>query len=294
MSKVSLSIAGQREQLLELGLLDSNGSLEHALYDHGYFRLSGYFRYFQIDPKKGRNGFAHGADFSEIYEIYKMDAKLRNLLLEGLAEVEVALRSVLTTVLCQPGKPGNEYLVESTYEHRFNKKGDDLRAILLSDIDKDIKRSKEPHVVHYRQGPTDVPLWVATEALSFGAVSRIHSLLASKNRADAIAGRFKYDGGITRNFASNMRATVVFRNLCAHHGRLWNRQFTEVAPTAFSGLHEQGLVAYNYTETAWGFIAVLNHMVAAVRGDNTFKQKIDSLVPRSGAYWDGLVSPNAT
>ncbi|WP_170169567.1 Abi family protein [Plantibacter flavus] len=116
------------------GLVDEAGHLPRARMTHGYFRLSGYWRYFQIDPSAGRNAFLHGTEFLEVLDIYRLDAELRNLLLEGISEVEVALRASLIANLCTPGGLGTEYLQETTYSDRVDASGRSHRAKLLSDI----------------------------------------------------------------------------------------------------------------------------------------------------------------
>lgn len=118
MSKPSISIAEQVAKLTTHGLLDSDNELSSALVDHGYFRLSGYWRYYQINPAEERNTFEHGSDFRNVYDVYKADADLRNLLLEGLAELEIALRAMLTAKLCVLGGKGVEYLSEDVYVGR--------------------------------------------------------------------------------------------------------------------------------------------------------------------------------
>lgn len=293
-SKPSISIVEQIAQLTTRGLLDSDNELSRALVDHGYFRLSGYWRYFQIDPRAGRNAFEHGSDFRDVYDVYSADADLRNLLLEGLAELEIALRAMLTAKLCARGGEGAEYLREDIYVDWQAESGEELRIRLLVDIKSDIGRSKEKHVRHYRtKDPASVPLWVAMEALSFGTISRIYGLLKDDGARDAIAARFGYDGRLSSaQFATNLRAIAVFRNVCAHHGRIWNRQIRQDVPRIFKGLIAQGMSEQDYRNNSWGVVAVLNHMVRHVRRDNSFQQMLDKQVPRSGTYWTGLVAPS--
>jgi abortive infection bacteriophage resistance protein len=290
-SKPSLSIPDQIAQLSARGLADSGSTLSRALIDHGYFRLSGYWRYFQVDPRAGKNSFETGADFVDVYEIYRTDADLRNLLLEGMAEVEIALRAILVAKLCAPGGDGLEYLEESSFEERFDDTGASLRSRLLDDIRTDLARSKERHVVHYRSKDQDaVPFWVATEALSFGILSRMYGLLADDAIRDSIASRFGY---LTApHFATNIRAVAAFRNVCAHHSRIWNRHVRQDVPRIFSRLVDARLVRSDYQNTPWGIIAVLADMVGAVRRNDSFMSDVQNCVPMVDAYWAGLSRPS--
>lgn len=261
---------------------------------HGYYRLSGYWRYFQIDPVGGQNAFEHGTDFQDVLDIYVNDAQLRNLLLEGLAEVEIALRTMLVAKLCVPEGDGTEYLSPATYSKAVNSDGRPHSSALLEDINSDLMRSKERHVLHYVRTDTHtVPLWVAVEALSFGSISRMYGLLADEAVQAVIASRFGYRNGLTaKQFQTNIRAVAVFRNVCAHHGRIWNREIRQDVPRIFRALVKPRMDEQHYRNTAWGVISVLTHMVNEVRGDSSFSQELANCVPSSGSYWDGLVSPS--
>ncbi len=261
---------------------------------HGYFRLSGYWRYFQIDPASGLNDFMPGTSLSDVLDVYDKDAQLRNLLLEGMAEVEIALRSILVARMCVPGGPGLEYFDPSSYDGtRFDKYNNNLRNQLLREMNDNIERSKERHVVHHRKkaGVNGVPMYVAVESFSFGTLSKMYGLLVDPVVRMSIAQRFNYpsDG----QFSSNIRAVAVLRNACAHHSRLWNRHINQDVAGVWPGLVQSPLVISNYRKTVWGAIAVLADMVQQVRKDSSFISDVRALVPSSGAYWDGLIAPSA-
>lgn len=257
----------------------------------GYFRLSGYWRYSQIDPTQGRNTFHHGTDFVDIYSIYLLDAELRNLLLEGLAEVEISLRASLTANLCTPGGFGTEYRDASTYNSATGDDGMPLRLALLSSVRDDIDRSKERHVRHHRNAG-DVPLWVATEALSFGTLSRMYGLLADEGVMTSIAKRFGYVGGLTHSMRTNLRSVAVFRNVCAHHSRIWNRVIHTDKPRLFSGAFQEKSDFRAYHDTPWGVISVLGHFVRNVRGNDSFMTAVTALAQSDSTYFEGLQSPS--
>lgn len=291
--KRSLSISEQVGLLEARGLVDEAGHLPRALMTHGYFRLSGYWRYFQIDPSAGRNAFLHGTEFLEVLDIYRLDSELRNLLLEGISEVEVALRASLIANLCTPGGLGTEYLHETTYSDRVDASGRSHRAKLLSDIRDDIARSKERHVRHHRlTGDGSVPLWVATEAMSFGTLSRMFGLLADRETQRRVAKRFGYDDGLFSSAPSNLRAVAVFRNVCAHHSRIWNRPVQQDQPRLFSGAFAPGVRPRDFVGAPWGVISVLGHMVMQVRNDTTFADAVHRLVTSNSLYWQGVSDPS--
>lgn len=271
------------------GLHDSQSLLPGALLGIGYFRLSGYWRYFQVNPAKGGNNFQPGVDFAKVFDLHQHDAELRNLLLEGLAEIEIALRTILIAHTCAIGGPGTEYLQASSYRESYDKTGALLRDKLLADLWADINRSQEAHVVHHRtESPKGIPLWVAVEALSFGVLSRMFGLLDSEDIRSRSAQRFGYSS--PAHFRTNLRSVTVFRNRCAHHSRVWNSRVRQDVPRMFPNLIDEELVAANYENTPWGVIAVVADLVGQVRGDTTFFDAVSRLVPRGGLYWKGLIS----
>ena len=135
-------------------------------------------------------------------------------------------------------------------------------------------------------------MWVAVEALSFGVLSRMYGLLADQTVKEAIAKRFGYVDGLARRFAANVRAVAVFRNACAHHGRIWNRHIRADVPFIPRALVEKGTSEQDYRNTAWGVIVVAAHLVEQVRRDNSFRNAIDDLVDTSLAFKEGLTAPS--
>lgn len=225
--------------------------------------------------------------------VYCLDSDIRNIMLEGLSQIETALKSMMTIHLCVAGGTGLEYQNPDTYKDASNERGESLRPKLLRDIRDDIERSKDAHVTHHRQGGAEsVPLWVATEALSFGVVSRMYGLLSDESVGLAIAKRFGYPS--FAHFKVNLRAVVAMRNVCAHHGRIWNRPIRHDKPRLFPKLIERGLSQADYLDTPWGVIEVAADMVSAVRRDDTFRSQIVGSVDRQSPYWPGLVSPRDT
>ncbi|WP_454293319.1 Abi family protein [Salana multivorans] len=99
----------------------------------------------------------------------------------------------------------------------------------LEEYDRHEKRARGDFVVHFRQqyGP-HLPIWVATEVMSFGVLSSLYDLMLQSDQ-EILAARFQVrtadghgDRGALANWLNNLRNV---RNICAHYGRLWNRAF---------------------------------------------------------------------
>ena len=70
--------------------------------------------------------------------------------------------------------------------------------------------------------PKPPPVWMAAEVLSFGDLSRWLNNLDRRADRKAIAENYRLDEKSLRSFTHHI---TIIRNICAHHGRLWNRRF---------------------------------------------------------------------
>jgi abortive infection bacteriophage resistance protein len=60
-------------------ILTDEHKAEHFLFQNNYYRLSGYWRKYQINPDNGDNNFKKDTIFEEILVIYELDTLLRNV-----------------------------------------------------------------------------------------------------------------------------------------------------------------------------------------------------------------------
>ena len=66
-------------------------------------------------------------------------------------------------------------------------------------------------------------IWKVSEVISFGLLSKLYSNLKPMPTRRGIAKTYFLDHKV---FASWLHHLTYIRNLCAHHSRLWNREFT--------------------------------------------------------------------
>lgn len=223
--KQPLSIPGQLAQLQARGLAVGNaGEAEHYLQRVGYYRLMGY-----LYPQRvaGSDYFESGATFEDAVSLYEFDRLLRDLVMEAVGHVEVATRTLLTYHFSHAHgafghlDPCNMAFSES--QHR-----DWLDAVC-----KEVERSRETFIRHYRDKYTspafpNVPIWMATEVMSMGSLSRFYKALRGPEKK-AISREVGLAPPIFENW---LHVTSVVRNVVAHHGRLWNKELgvTAVRP----------------------------------------------------------------
>ncbi|MGL4855206.1 MAG: Abi family protein, partial [Lentisphaeria bacterium] len=106
---------------------------------------------------------------------------------------------------------------------------------LVRQIEKSLKeRSHEPYIKHYKESYCEKypPIWVIIEIITFGNISMIYSHLKVSIQKQ-IAKHFEIDHSV---LAKSIHGLSELRNACAHHGRLWNRQFVNsvVIPKKYS------------------------------------------------------------
>lgn len=193
-----------------------------------YYRFSGYARYFQRAPHLGDDDFRQGTTFGEIRAVYDADEALRTMLVVPLAHVELMLRSHVARVIADEHGAYGRYLEEGFY----TEVGD--REPTVDSCLRDIERSKDRHILRYREAGVDradyseLPVWSAVEAWSFGTLSKAIERGGQGTLADAVATSI----GIAKaGFAYRVRALVYLRNRCAHHSRLWHHSVLDAGPT---------------------------------------------------------------
>jgi abortive infection bacteriophage resistance protein len=95
---------------------------------------------------------------------------------------------------------------------------------LTERIREEAQRSrKEQFVRHflrkYGDSHQDLPLWMATEVMSFGTVLKLFGACSNQVK-NMIASPFGVRDEVFNTWLWTLNEV---RNICAHHGRLWNR-----------------------------------------------------------------------
>ena len=227
--KLSLSRGEQVSLLLQRGLvIDNETECSAFLVANGYYRFSGYARYFQRAPHEGDDMFVPGTNFSQIRAIYEADVELRATLVPRLAAVEILLRAHTAQVVADDHGSCGRYLEKDFYIDVGD--GEPTVEACL----RDIERSKERHILRYMPSGggapdfSELPIWSAVQAWSFGTLSKCIERGANGTLADAVATSL---GVVKAGFAYRVRSLVYLRNRCAHHSRLWHHSVLDAGAT---------------------------------------------------------------
>ncbi len=226
--KPALSIAEQTARLQQRGLqFTDDARVQHYLTYIGYYRLSAYWLPFELPAPDGQprsHQFRPGTSFEQVLSLYIFDRQLRLLVMEAIERIETAIRTHWAHALATrygPHAHMDAALFKSPWQHASD----------IAHMAADLQDSSETFIAHYRRQysePYLPPIWAVVETLSLGALSRWFKATKSTDAKREIA---KSLGMPTIEVLEQvLHALTPVRNVCAHHGRLWNRRFTLQLP----------------------------------------------------------------
>lgn len=237
--KPHLDIPGQIALLRSRGMTVADPAKAASYLERvGYYRLSGYwYPLRQSSVAHGPDGklttlmrddFRAGASFGQAVDLYVFDKRLRLLFLDAIERIEVAMR-VDIALLLGPRDPWAHrkaaYLPGSFARRTNPRTGRTAHQDWLARLDQLATRSKDEFVRHFTarySGP--LPVWIAIELWDFGMLS---TFLAGMGMADQVLIGAKYGVQRPELLTGWMRGINLVRNICAHHGRLWNRSLAD-------------------------------------------------------------------
>ena len=226
-TKAPLSISDQLSKMEARGLnISDRAKAEHYLQFIGYYRISAYALFFQ-EARFPNKPFRPDITFEDTLNLYKFDRELRLLTIDAIERIEVAVRSCMVNEMCT--RHGSHWFMDSTlFYPRYN------HANLLNRIAQELgirpgaSSPARPHnemfVNHYyaKYGdPWLPPAWMIAETLSLGSWSLMFDNLRLSNERKAVASHFGINDAVLSNW---LHVLTHVRNICAHHGRLWNRK----------------------------------------------------------------------
>nr|WP_301537964.1 Abi family protein [Arthrobacter sp. PAMC 25486] len=193
----------------------------------GYYRLSPYMIPFQIG--RPDHVFRDGTTFDDVLGLYVFDRALRLLVMDALERVEVAVRAALTDHMSTTYGDSHWYLDASHFRDRS--KHDRLLRIIRETSDARLTgqpesedgslnhRSALEHYLTTYRSPELPPSWLMVETLTLGQLDNMITNLSRRSDKTAVATSIGLTAPVMESW---LRTYVRVRNVCAHHGRLWN------------------------------------------------------------------------
>ena len=267
------SIQDQINLLLQRGMLiPDQGTATRILSQVSFYRMRGYWEPF-IDRTTSGNGrnFRAGTTFDAIVERYHFDRQLRTMLLDAFNPIEVSIRTQWTYHLAYMQRRG-----PSAHWDRglFSKAYDDN----LLDLHRSYKRHGQRA---HRYDFANCPIWAIVETMSFGQLSRWYGDTTPQVRQQ-VAQTYGLD---ERIMGPLLRHLVPIRNICAHHDRLWDRDFiTKLTVPRRLGQYRQPRAFFNPVDTGkiYNTLVMIAHLTKVIADNGDWAQSLITLMNQYG------------
>jgi abortive infection bacteriophage resistance protein len=200
---------------------------ERYLRHIGYYRLSPY----SIPFQHGRPDhlYRDGMTLDHVLDLYVFDRALRLLIMDALERVEVAVRAALTDTMSITYQDPHWYTNPDHFRHLGKHAGllkivrdacdAQLRGAPDAGEDSLVHRSALEHYLTTYRSPELPPSWLMVETLTIGQLNSAYRNMIRRADRTAVARNV----GLTAPVLESWLQTYVrVRNVCAHHGRLWN------------------------------------------------------------------------
>ena len=221
-NKLPISIPDQISKLKQRGLsFADEKKAAHYLSNISFYRLRAYTYPFQ-DNADLNHPFIKKVSFEEIIGLYVFVRQLRLLLFNAIEKIEIAFRTQI--IYHYAMQHGSHWHLNNDLYNNAN-----LFKDHICSLQKEIGRSKETFITHYKNtytDPKEPPAWMSLEVTSMGLLSKIFSNLKDDACKNAVTKHFGLkDIDTLENW---LRCFSLIRNVCAHHSRVWNRRMTQL------------------------------------------------------------------
>ena len=255
-----------------------------------YYRLSGYWypyrEQLQSPPRTPARAdtFVPGSTFSEVADLYEFDRKLRTLVHDGIERIEIALRTRVGEWIVTHGPLAHQEknLFRPDFDHKT----------WLKTARRRIQRAEGNNaaIKHYADKYEGYPFWVLAETLDFADISKLYAGLPA-NAQHEISRSFGFivepmtlKGKHRKNYyrrdplARWCEQLTVVRNVCAHHGRLFNRNLLPVSTIAFRTIDRLSPLPEGQSDKVFGALLVMGFMLHSISPGTSWATKLSNLV----------------
>lgn len=238
----------------------------------GYYRLCAYGKpLLEACASGAEPRYKKFTSFGLLLRLYAFDRKLRALTFEAIEIIEVAARACISDTMSS--NHGAHWFLNENY---FSPKTGANDLWLRLDEEFFHPGSSTPKDAHSEfineyfrtySEPKYPPSWMLSEILTLGRWSKIYESLAGRYQKE-IAGAMGHD---YENIVSWLRGLTIIRNICAHHGHLWNRTLPSVRVTP--EIAAAGVIYYKYGVHA----AVILNLLRTIRPSYKWAEKLRDL-----------------
>lgn len=251
----------------------------HALLHLNYYRLRGYWFVFECAPDR----FAPGTTFEAVIALYDFDRRLRAEVMDAVERFEVSLRTHWAYVLAHLAGPS---------AHREASLFTANHERLLAGVERLYAERKETYLLRYLDRNEEPPIWALCESLMLGDLSKWLSSIRRHPHRQQIAAA--YDLHETP-FCSFVRHINYVRNVCAHHGRLWDRPLLINQldfPTKPASLVAQLQPTEMLNRRIYNTLVLLAWLMRRISPDSRWSARVADLLDSRPDLWERMGVPS--
>lgn len=249
-------------------VISDTKTAKHYLSHLNYYRIGAYW--LQYEDDHDTHTFKPNTKFDNVIALYVFDRELRLLIMDAIERIEVSVRTHFAYELAHIYGP-HAHLNKPLFKE---KNYDDC----LEKLENEINRSKETFIKHYKNTyttPAQPPIWAVVEVMSFGQLSFWFSSIKSRHDRKKISSYYNIDDKVLASFLHHIS---YVRNICAHHGRLYNRKLV-IKPTIPK--HPVKLASAININTAgylYNTLVMLEYMMNIISPEHHWSEKLKLLI----------------
>lgn len=216
-------------------IIENVNDAKHDLQHIGYFRMTGYFKFFQkIVDDKQTDVFIEKTTFKQVLNLYIFDRKLRLLTLDAIEKIEVSFKANINDYMSE--KFWCFWFLDESLFSLEKQENKDLHKWFIDIVKRIQKDEKAIYVKEYfkKYDEKFLPGWMVFEELTIGNISTILNILKSEHSKEISKNYNAYYVDVRKW----LNLITQVRNISAHHSRLWNNGYKvrpRVQDTMFKG-----------------------------------------------------------
>lgn len=233
-----------------------------------YYRFTAYL----LTYKKANDTYMEEITFEMIYHLYNFDKEFRALLIDILGSIEISFRTYIAYTLAIKHSPLG-YLKKKNF---INKEYHN--SFLLNLKNEKINNSNKLFIKHHNEKyDGKLPIWVATEIMSFGTLSKLYSNMIPDDTTYIKNNLCNVNPKLVRSW---LQSLTLIRNQCAHYGRIYNTIFPIIK---IKKQYNQNNID---NKKIFAYILAMNHLTSNRTVWNKFFIKLQGLITDYNEYID--------
>lgn len=254
--------------LKERGLLffdESNA--QHILQHISYSRLKGYLTPLMCD--KEQHIYKDSVSFEQAYELYVFDSLLRKLISSELETIEISLRTQMAYVMA-------DEVDIYWFADNSNFIAPEIHTNLLFSLENELERCDDEQILRFKTlyGDQYPPAWMTLEVSTFGTLSMIFKNLKPGLTKRKIANTYGLSDVV---LSSWLHCLVYIRNICAHHGRLWNKEI-RIQPLLPRRTQHPFVSPLIYRKRVYYVLCIIQYLLKTIDPTSKFADNIQKLL----------------